>query len=274
MEKFKKILNSIWTIINSKVFLLLVVGVFIFFLFKSCGNSKELRRQAEISNQNISALTDSIKIVKNKNGDLSASIDGYISNQKDLLNLNNSLSIAVNKEKGKVLSLNKTILTLKQDKEMLEKYSDSLKNIIGTPIDVGGGNFNIPWTLNYTYDSINSDKFEGITKIKLTPTNIFHLNTKMISRVSTIGLTFGQKIEDDKLRIFVNSNYPGLTPTSLEGVLIDPNTNPYMKKLMKKKMFLPNVWSVGAGGTIGYDFLHNQPALVFGINVSYSLYQW
>lgn len=274
MEKFKKILKTIWVIINNKTFLLVVVGIFMFFLFRSCGDGRELKREAKIKDQNISALTDTITIVKNKNGGLNASIDGYIASEKNLVDLNNGLANDVKKEKGKVVTLSKVVLTLTQNKEMLEKYADSLQNVTGEPIELGGGDYDIPWTLNFTYDSINFDRFEGRTKVNLGPMMLTHLNTQMISRTSSIGLTFGQKVEDGKLRIFVNSNYPGLSPSSLEGVLIDPSTNMYLKKLMKKRMFLPNVWSVGVGGTVGYDFIHKQPALVFGVNVSYSLYQW
>ena len=277
MEKLKKIMQSIWTIVNSKVFLLVVVGIFIFFLFRSCGNGRELKRQAAIKEQNIEALNDKLVIEKTKNGYLQGSINGYIAGEKELLDLNNSLSKEVSSQKGKVLSLSRTVLTLTQDKEMLEKYADSLENVAGNPVDLGGGDYDIPWTLNYIYDSTNFDRFEGKTRINIGPTSqspITHLTTQMISRTSSIGLTFGQKIEDDKLRVFVQSSYPGLTPSSLEGVLIDPNTSPYMKQLMKRKMWFPNVWSVGVGGTLGYDFLNNRPALVFGVNVSYSLYQW
>lgn len=277
MEKIKNAIKYIWIIINSKVFLLVLVGLFLFFLFRSCGNGRELKRQSSIDKQNVSALKGQIKIEKTKNKSLQASVDGYIANEKTLTDLNNNLSREVNDQKGKVLSLSRTVVTLKQDKAMLEKYADSLESVAGTPVELGGGNYDIPWTLSYTYDSLNFDKFKGRTRINLgpNPTNpISHLNTQLLSRTSSINLTFGQKVEDNKLRVFVTSNYPGLTPTSLEGVLIDPNSSPYIKKLMKKKMFLPNVWSVGVGGTMGYDFLNNRPALVFGVNVSYSLYQW
>jgi len=119
---------------------------------------------------------------------------------------------------------------------------------------------------------------KGETKVRLSLLDkdftLKHLDTRLLSRSIQMELTFGQRIVDDKLNIFLQTNYPGFSPSIMEGTLIDPNTNPYIKSLMKKKQFLPNTWNVGVGSTVGYDFIHLQPAIVVGVNLTYSLFQW
>ncbi len=118
---------------------------------------------------------------------------------------------------------------------------------------------------------VNASNFNTIFNNTFT---LSHYKTEMIDRLSQIDLVFGQKVEDDKLRIFVSTDYPGFTATSLSGVLIDPNTNPYIKDLIKKKKWFPNTWSVGIGPGFGYNVLTSKIYLGIGVNISYNLLQW
>jgi len=164
---------------------------------------------------------------------------------------------------------------------------------MGKPIQVNDSSYLIPWTMRYDWDSINYDIYKGQTQVGMNikpgfiwkdgmtnnyllnnAFNMTHYGTSLTERTSQMELTFGQKIEKNQLRIFVNTNYPGFTAKSLEGVLIDPNTNPYIKSLRKKKQWLPNTWSLGVGPSFGYNILANKPYFGVGVHLNYNILQW
>jgi len=292
-------LKGIYSFLTSKTFLVIVVLVVVLMLGRSCARTRDAHRIIDINNQNISALTDEIKIEKKKNGSLEASIAGFILSEKDLKKINENLYNEVKNQKGKVISLNKAVIQLKQDTTDLRKHINYLHSIMSKPIQINDSTYAIDWQLNFDWDPINFDIFNGTTYIKIVPrinthrltwegvinssnfNTIFnesfilgHYKTEMTERLSQMELIFGQKVENGQLRIFVNTNYPGFTAKSLEGVLIDPNTNPYIKDLIKKKKWLPNTWSVGVGPSFGYSVLSNKGYLGIGINVNYNLLQW
>jgi outer membrane protein W len=60
----------------------------------------------------------------------------------------------------------------------------------------------------------------------------------------------------------------------MKGWMIDPNTDPDIKKLMKKKKWIPNTFSVGFGPSIGYNLLTFKPYLGVGVNINYNILQW
>ena len=167
---------------------------------------------------------------------------------------------------------------MKQDTSDLNSQVKYLKKIIGQSKQINDSTWLMPWELTYNYDSLNSDYIKGETTVGVMKLDggfkLNHLDTRLLSRETQIELTFGQRVVDDKLNIFLQTNYPGFSPSVMEGTMIDPNDNKYIKSLLKKNKWFPNTWNVGLGATVGYDFLHNQPAIVVGANLTYSLYQW
>lgn len=272
-----KTLKNIWKFLNSKIFGFLIIGILLFLLAQQCKQKGDLKRESLISEQNISALNDSITIEKQKGGEMQASINAFIATEKQLKDLNSTLYNEVKKQKGNVVTLNKMVFKLKQDKETLEKYIDSSKYANLVPIKINDSTYVVPWMLAYTYDSTNYDIFKGNTKIGVYKiygeTEIVHEGTFMDFRESQIDLVWGQKEEDGKLRVFAQTNYPGFSPESLEGVLIDPNTNPLMKDLYKKRHWFSG-FGIGPTLNVGYDFLNQKPAIAVGVGIHYSIFQW
>ena len=234
-----------------------------------------LKIKDQIDEQNLAAETDSLRIELNKKtGEMEASKAAWIISEKDLRDSNNFLSDEVDKTKGKVVTLNRLVFKLKQDTIMLRNALK--KSHQEAPEQLNDSTYNIPWNLFYAYDSVNNDYFEGVTQIRIgvgSPYKVKHLFTELRRRESTISLTFGQRVEGEKLRVFARSDYPGFTPTQLEGVLIEPNTNPFIKGLIRKKHWLTG-FGVGPNITMGYDFVNATPAVIFGIGLQYNIYQW
>ena len=284
-------MKKIWEFLNSKVFLYILLGIFFFFILNYCNSYRDERRQNLINQQNISALNDTIRTERTKNGELQASISGYIATVDELKDLNENLYREVRQQRGEVLSLNRVIIGLEQDKETLRKRLNELESIMNEPIFINDSVFSVSWVLRYDWDANNFDIFKGNTYLsasvkpgvsqlnidELTVEEILlinHLNTEMVNRETQIELVFGQRVEDNKLRVFVQSNYPGFTARSLEGVLIDPSSSPYMRQLMRTRQWFPNTWTVGFGPSLGYDFSNSKPYLGVGINVNYNIFQW
>ena len=137
---------------------------------------------------------------------------------------------------------------------------------------INDSTYQLPWSLTYRYDSTNYDIFNGRTEI-VNGRIIVHNRTWLEGRETQIGLTFGQRVEDDKLRVFVQSAYPGFTTQSLQGVLIDPNTNPYIKDLIKPKKWFPGA-TVGIGITPGFNLLTGGYSVVIGPTFQWGIYSF
>jgi len=230
----------------------------------------------KMSNQNLAAMSDSLKTERQKNGAMQTSIAGYVASEKDLKNLNKDLYDEVKAQQGKVVSLNKAVIQLKQDTAMLRAHIDYLNSVYGKPVPIDSNTFSVPWTLAYKYDTLNWDRFQGQTTVRVVkkkPLELTHVKTEMLNRTSQISLVWGQKIEDKSLRVFVQSPYPGFTVEQLSGVLIDPNTNPYIKKLMKKKHWFTGL-GLGVGATGGFNVGTGGYGLVIGPTLTYNIYQW
>ena len=294
---------SIYGTINffrSKTFLVIVVVVIALGFGRSCAKIRDLERQNHIKEQNIIALKDTVRMERTKSGTLEATVAGYISSERALKKLNADLYKEVQDQKGNVISLNKIVFQLKQEASELRKHINYLESIMSQPIQLNDSVYCIPWQLNYDWDSTNFDIYKGETTIgivarQVVPLSILkggkpliyqfdntfnglfdlkHYNTEVIERTTQIDMSFGQEIVDDRLRVFVTTKYPGFTAMSMQGWMIDPNTDPDIKKLMKKKKWIPNTWSVGGGPSFGYDVLTGKPYLGIGVNINYNLLQW
>lgn len=288
-----KFLKKIWGFLNSNVFKYIIILILMLFLIKTCKEVRENNRINDINEQNIIALNDSIKIEKLKNGSLQSSIAGYISDIRGLKDLNKNLYEQSQHQKGQLITLNRVVFQLKQDTFLLRKHINYLESIMSKPIQINDTTYSMDWFLKYNWDDVNFDSFAGRTYVGIKPNINFswndslsnmvnfrnsfeltHYKTEMIDRLSQVELIYGQKIEDKKLRIFVNTKYPGFTTTSLEGVLIDPNTNPYIKKLMKKTQWFPNTFSIGVGTSTGFNIFTGKPYLGVGVTLNYNIFQW
>ena len=98
------------SVIKNKYFPYIIIVILIAvvaFMFQRAQNQ---RRLVQIKEQNLMAMNDSIKIEKRKNGEIQASISGYIAREKDLKSLNLELAEKVNLEKGKVIPRNIEII--------------------------------------------------------------------------------------------------------------------------------------------------------------------
>jgi hypothetical protein len=283
MAAITKILKAIWSFLNSKLLGYAIALILVIWIAQMCSSIRDLKEEINNANQNNSALVDTLKKERLKTGELQYSIDGFVADLETLKKLNKDLATEVEKQKGKVISLNRIIILLRQDTTDLNKYIDSLRTVLEEPIKLNDTTYLVPWTLAYTYDSTNYDIFKGETRIglttdrfyKLTPgvlnqqmdwnlITVNHEGTRMLSRVTQIELVWGQKWEKGHLRVFANSKYPGFNVTNMEGVLLD----------VPKRSHWFTGFSVNVGIMPTYDFIQKKPTIVIGPSFGYTIYHW
>lgn len=266
--------EKIWSFIKSKLFVAAIIISLISLSAYQCSRIQELKRRQQISDQNQIALNDSIRYEKLKNGEFQASITSYIASEKELKELNKSLYDKIKQQSGDIFSLNNAIIQLRLDSAMLSKYLVEKDKVIQRLLKLDENTYAAPWSLSYRYDSLNYDVFTGRTYIQIgnkDPLELLHVDTEMINRLTQIDLTWGQKVEKDKLRIFIQSSYPGFNVAQMEGVLIDPNNSPYIKSLLRKKHWFSG-FSVGLGVSGGFNITTGKYGLVVGPSILWNIY--
>jgi predicted RND superfamily exporter protein len=273
-DETKKItLTKIWSFIKSKMFIVLVIAGLIAINAMQCSRIQELKRQQKIDEQNQAALTDTIKIERQKNGELQASIAVFVSDIKDLKSLNEDLWKRVKDQNGKILDLNHVIIVLRQDSATLAKSLDQKNKIIEKLLKIDDNTYIAGWTLPFKYDSTNFEVVKGKTYIAVTnkdPLELAHVDTELIDKLTQIDLTFGHKEEKGMIRVYVQSGFPGFTVKSLEGVLIDPNQ---YSKLAKKKHWFQG-FGIGPEVTMGFNVTTGKYGLVLGAGIHYTIYRF
>jgi hypothetical protein len=276
MKTLKSILSAIWTFLNSRFFIIVLIIILFIIGIGECKRIIDLKQTVDTNAQNTAALTDSLKFERKKNGSLLVSIDGYLATETQLKTLNKSLWDNIQGQSGTIVSLNTTIAQLIQDSVQLKKYANKLETKIGNMVEINSTTFVAPWTLSFKYDTTNFDSFTGKTTIGISstsPLTLKQINTELTKRETQIDLIWGQKVENKKLRVYIQSSYPGFTVKSLEGVLIDPAKSPFFQNLMTKKHWFAN-FGLGPNISAGWNILDAKPALIIGIGLHYNIYNW
>ncbi len=283
---FKNLGKGIWALLNSKIFYFVIIGLLVVFGLKKCGNENDLKIENRILEQNVLAARDSVRTFVTKNGDLQSEKAIFIKTEEKLKKENSDLYKRVKEQDGNVISLNRTIVSLRQNEKMLNDSIKTLNKILGDPVQVDKNTWMIPWQLNYDWDGTNHDYFKGQTFVSVDTNpdgtfrldsdgklNIKHDDTRLLERDSQIDLEFGEKVVDGKYNVFIKTKYPGFKAEQLEGVLIDPNSNKDIKGLMKKDHWFTG-FSIGISVTPGYDIINQKTTIVVGPSLNYNIYSW
>jgi len=217
---------------NIKAYAICIILVVIAFLYSNW-RIDSLKAKLVISENNLVALKDTVRVVKTKNGELEFVKLALMSDKKGLKALSDSLAKEVDKEKGKVKYIISTNVSIKHDTVEVESH------VVDS---------SIMWAYDHD-DSAGSRHLAGISNKHVTKITRDELSLNLIA---------GLKERDDKkMEIFVRSKYPGVTFGNIEGAVIDP-----MKPLVKP----PKKWfSVGPCAGI---ILDPTGAVRYGIGLS------
>ncbi len=246
-----------------------LLAILIIFLIRSCKQNDNLRTKLNISEQNVKALSDSVRISKNKLGDIEYSKNILISEKNDLKNLNSDLKKELDKEKGKVYELTSIIISIKNQP----------KDTIKIPNDVlvyPDGSKGLDWKYEKIYDKNNSRFISGVSKFKIDTTSLAIIPLETLITKDEINFNIVQGLRETKegnLEMFVRSDYPDFSVKDLNSVILDPNSHPLIKKYTKQKKF-------GIGPFVGYGvYINNFNGQVglgvqIGIGIHYDIFKF
>jgi len=207
--------------------ILLAVVVLLGAAVTSIMGCREARLKARLAaaEQNVAALSDSVRYERNKAGEIEAVRRTLAADKNQLKTLNASLHAELVKERGKVKTITRTVITVERD-----------------TVEVPG--------VTTRFDSVASatfaihDVLEAGERHLEGQTDIWPDSSKTTLTRDELSLTVvaGIREKDGHREMFARTGYPGVT-LNVEGAEIDPQlTKPRRKP-----------WGVGPSFTVGVD---------------------
>jgi len=249
MKKFN--LNTVFVI---------AIAILAFLLLKQCNKVQDLKLENKVGVQNIIALNDSIRIVKNKWDEEITLKNVYITSEKDLKNINQNLSEKIKSLEGEVLYASNIISSIKTDTVFIEN------EVIRYP----DGTNQLSWSYNKDYGNGNSRFLDGNSKFSIDLTDssfsILDKGTSITRDITNLSILTGLTELEDTYQIYVKTDYPGITFSSIEGAILDKKR--FLKQTQPNWIFGPSIYiGIGAdpkNGTAG-------PQIGLGISATFNL---
>lgn len=251
--------------------LFIALVVLLVFMFRSCGENTNL--EVFKYEQNIAALKDSIRTYENKNGELVSEKTALITEKEGLKKYNDELSKEVKHLKDNPIIVKKVSVEIIHDTIYVDPEIDSSGIVYNADSSIKVVPFK--WSDSTKYDKNNFRNIGG-KYIVTVDTNMNVRSKDFVIINDEIGMSFTTGItenDDDRVEIFVKSDYPNFKAVKIDGALFDPRESKVIKKF-----FPPKRWGVGVFGGYGiYIDPSNFRAgtgITFGVGVSYDLFQW
>lgn len=240
--------------INLNTILIIALVIVAILYLKQCNTTSNLKGDIKIANMNRIAMLDSVTTYKDKNGSLVYEKSTLIASKKELKDLNNDLYKDI-----KSLKNNPKIVI----KERIVVEHDTIK-VPTTVSKYPDGSIGLNWKYDSTFSAGNFQKLSGETKFKYVDDSLNILGTSI--NQNTFGMSFvtGLTKGKDSYEIFIKSDYPGFSVSSIEGAIID------------KSMIESDESAFVVGPSIGYGILFGSNGNInhginVGFNVTYSL---
>lgn len=213
----------------------LTVGIIVIlavFSLDQCNKNRVAQKKLAVAEHNISALNDTIRVTKTRDGEDQFNKLALLTNDvKSLKALNAELYDAVKNIKGGKVN---TIL-----KETISLVHDTTEIWVNTVLDEE--KIVSEFKLDTVYSEGNSRKIEGFTEYDIDTESSKGFITK--DSLSLAFVTGIKNLDKGAPEIFITSNYPGFKATKIEGAHLD------------KKLFEPK---------------NKQQLFTFGLNVGYT----
>ena len=254
---------------RNALFIGLVVVLVI--MFRSCGGDTDIEKFKY--EQNIAALRDSVRTYETKNGDLVSEKTALITDKSELKKYNDELNKEIKHIKDNPIIIKKVSVEMIHDTIYAEAMIDSNGIVFNEDSSVKVVPFK--WDIDSTYSKGNFRRIGGKYIISID-TSMNVRSKDFVITHDELGLSFTTGItenEDDRVEIFIKSNYPNFKAVKIDGALFDPRESKVIKKF-----FPPKRWGVGVFGGYGIyidpDNFRAGTGVTFGVGLSYDLLQW
>jgi hypothetical protein len=247
---------------NMKLIMGIIILVLFFALtFKQC--------QLDSKSKSLIIMNDSVKVLKNKAGELYASNNAYVITSDDLKKVNKELY-----DENAKLKRQKPLVVI-QTIPKIEYRDTTLTTFISSYFDKDKNKvFNLTWNKDTVYSKSNSFKLKGSTFVKVDPIlNVVAYGSKIDSLDISMKLFLSviENAKTNKLEIIARTDFPGVKFNELEGYVIDPQKIKSIKEVIPKKR-----WGLGVYG--GFGFSGNTSSMEIGPSVgvalTYDFLQW
>jgi len=127
------------------------IAILLLLLFRQCDSNSDLKSKLDIQNANLAALNDSVRVQKNKAGEATYVKKTLLADKNSLEKLNKDLKEELDKQKGKVIVIEKVVTETKVDTHYVNNYLTSY----------GNNKFSLDWKYDSTFSVNNYRKFSG-----------------------------------------------------------------------------------------------------------------
>ena len=253
-------------IIFNKNTIIIVLLIIVVILAKcSSDNNSELKRQKIISENNMEVLNDSIKKIRTSTGHLISEKGVLISDIKNLNSLNEDLYNKYTEIKKEIDDAEPSFIV--QYKNKIIHDTVYLHNEL---LFINDSTIQLVFRKDTIYSKNNSRHLEGIVYAKLKSDtsryNKLLIDDVIISRDEMnieASLILGMK--DDKLKVWLESKYPGFNNNDINSVILDPNIHPELRTIQNNRLSFGIVLGVGVNTNLSI-----QPFI--GVGYQYRLF--
>lgn len=247
------------------IVLVAVIAILLLLLFRQCSSNADLKSQMFIQNSNLDALKDTVRLQKNRAGEDTYVIKSLLSDKKSLAKLNADLKKELDKQKGKVIFIDRIVTQTVVDTQYINNY-----------LTVYGNNeFSLDWKYDSIFSPDNYRRLSGNSFFTMDTINskVIPGKTRINEDVFGFSLVTGLREKGKSLEIFVTPKYPGMTINKIEGAVIDPAKSDVLKKMFPVKKFSAGPY-VGIGLGAGYG-VNGKPIMGamfnIGVGIQYSI---
>ena len=264
-------IEELKTIKGQRNALFIALVVLLVIIFRSCSGDTDIEKFKY--EQNIAALRDSVRTYETKNGELVSEKTALITDKSDLKKYNDELNKEIKHIKDNPIIIKKVSVEMIHDTIYAEAKIDSNGIVFNKDSSIKIIPFR--WDIDSTYSEGNFRRIGG--KYIISVDTSMNVRSKdFVITHDELGLSFTTGItenEDDRVEIFIKSNYPNFKAVKIDGALFDPRESKVIKKF-----FPPKRWGVGVFGGYGIyidpDNFRAGTGVTFGVGVSYDLLQW
>jgi len=247
LNKIKNILTLLLIII------LLGLGGYYYYKYSNVAH------KVDVHKNNISALNDSLKLVKNKAEEYQYQKQAFqLSHQmeiKKLKKLNNELARELKKQKN-----SKQVKYISKSENEVNKDSFKLDSTIFTNKDSSNKTFQFSHTdstQNYTFNLNGRLLFN--TVYTDSGINYYNSSTYIDDLNFRFDIVHGIKETNNKYKVFIRSPYSGFKIRNMNSAI----------KIEKRK---PDRFIVGPSISAGYDITNNNFPIILGASLTYKIF--
>ena len=260
--------NRIFKIINSRIFVVSMLILFVFLFLRQCGETREARNESNINLNNYIASQDSIRFIKTKSDGMLVEIAGMDKTNKELESENKGLYVSLGFEKNKKPSTVIETRYVYRDTNIIVGSENAFSNIDSTG------------TLSFRYNP----KFEGKNSLDIRGSIPYRLGDSGNSvNFGDYKLDIEQSVDiktglyrDPKtnaLYVRLYTEYPNITIKELNAINVidDPATKKAIR--MARKPFAIGL-NVGYGMSFSNGGYQNGPYVGIGLSYSPRIFQF